>query len=241
MTKILLLLLFCLPLHAEFTVHYMWGLWDTTPLPEEYQAMREHNQKLLKMPSILHEKGDIFLYVKQFSDEFDPALYDLFQKIPRKVCQADLGRYIIIYYLGGLYLDLDARVVDPNILLRLGHYPNGVWLTELICRPSNLAPREKPYCRRIAQYAFFMEEKRSPLLLQIIQESIRRVKVLFAECGDKWSDTDVLWGTGPDVVTTIVHETGHRNFKILNYFESWGFVCHECHSKWHGQKDVDAL
>lgn len=237
MKLIAALLLFITPLQAEFTVHYMWGLWDNFPLPEKYQKIQKENKRALKAPLVLHQREDIFAHVKQFSDEFGPEFFELFTRIPRKVCQADLGRYILIYHLGGLYLDLDARVKNAKKFLEDLDYYNGVWLTEKMAPVESLGPREKPYTQRVAQYAFYVSQPRSPLLLEIIKEAFNRVNVLFQERGNAWSDSDVLWATGPDVVTTCIHETSERHFKLLSLSKSNAFVIHECHWSWHDGKD----
>ncbi len=233
----LFITLFCLSPLQAITVHYMWGLWDNFPLPQKYQEIQNNNQQALKADTSLHQKEDILHYVRRFSEEFDPAFFELFEKIPRKVSQADLGRYIIIYYLGGMYLDLDVRVKHPKQFLADLDYPNGVWLTEHVVPVSKLGPREKPYGHRIAQFAFYIKGERSHLLLEIIHEAINRVRTLFHECGNNWSDNDVLWASGPDVVTTLLHETSEGGFKVLDLSQSRRFLVHEAHGTWRNTKD----
>lgn len=140
--------------------------------------------------------------------------------------------------MGGMYLDLDVIAKDFELTETRINYPNGVWLTEGIVDLHRLSPREKPYNQRIAQYAFFANESRSPLLLEIIHESIRRVKFLFTE-GGTWSDSDILWATGPDVVTTIIHETSHTGFELINEQDSERMFIHERHGGWRNQKDQE--
>lgn len=231
-----LLLTFHFPAHA-FITHYMYGLWDVSPLPIPLKKVQEHNAKALNSQFITHDKAATLKYVLQYSREFDPDFYDLFIRISRKVSQADLGRYLIIFYEGGMYCDLDAIVKDPRDFLEDLSYRNGVWFTEKITDISNLGIREKPYSHRIAQYALFIKDKRSPLMLEIIQESTRRVRMLFEETKGKWSDSDVLWATGPDVVTTIIHETSKSDFKILNLKESQKFINHKGSGGWRKGKD----
>ncbi len=222
---------------SPFVVHYMWGLWDTTPLPNHLVKIQVYNNKILSTKSVTHEKSEILDYVARFSHEHDIDYFELFQKIPRKVSQADLGRYIIIYYEGGMYCDLDVVIKKPHEFLRDLEYKNGVWLTEKVIDPEYLGPREKPYAHRIAQYAFFSKEKKCALLLEIIHEAFRRVQLLFQECGDQWSDLDVLWATGPDVVTTVLHETLESDYKILDLKQTQKLLKHQSQSTWRDGKD----
>ncbi len=239
MRLLILLIFFCLSsLQAQITVHYLWGLWDNYPLPLKYQMTIRYNERKLNAPSAVHDKEDIFHYVKKFSDEFDPAFYELFQKIPRKVAQADLGRYIIIYYLGGLYLDLDVHIKNPKEFLADLQYPNGVWLTEFVAPHCYVSPRQEPYGCQIAQYAFFSPEKGNPLLLEIILEAFNRIKILFDECGNNWTDDDILWATGPVVVTTRFHETNEKNYKLLDRGQANAFLRHHCNAGWRDGKDL---
>lgn len=221
----------------ELHVHYMWGLWDTTPLPKSYKLAQVKNAKALKATSsTTHEKEEILFFVQKFSEEYDPEFLTLFCQIPRKVSQADLGRYVLIYYLGGLYLDLDVDVKEGALLHANLNHPNGTFVTERIAKVSQLGPREKPYAKRIAQYAFYLPEPGSPLLLEIIQQSIERVKTLFAE-GNPWSDQDVLFATGPDVVTSVLHETSLKGFKILDLDRSRRLFLHKREGTWRDSQD----
>lgn len=228
-----------LPAVDPFVVHYIYGLWDTQPLPVKYRKIQNKNGRALKANSLCHGKDEVLKYVSQFSQEFDPEFFDLFNKIKRKVAQADLGRYLLIYYLGGMYCDIDVVVKKPANFLTDLDYRNGVWLTEVDdVDPSFLGPREKHYLPRLAQFAFFVKEAKSELLLEIILKSIERTKELFQELGDDWSDADILWVTGPDLVTTVIHETKAADFKILDKFQSWELLKHQYKNTWKGGKDI---
>lgn len=93
--QLLMLLLFVSPqtISAGFDLHHMYGFWDTQPMPEAYRHLQAQNAKALGANSIMHDKADTLNLIAQFSQEYDPTFWDLFNKIPRKVSQADLGRY----------------------------------------------------------------------------------------------------------------------------------------------------
>ncbi len=47
-----------------------------------------------------------------------PDLFDLFQKLPKNIMRADVIRYVLMYRLGGLYMDLDYEMLKPFDLLQ---------------------------------------------------------------------------------------------------------------------------
>ena len=47
-----------------------------------------------------------------------PDLFDLFQKLPKNIMRADVIRYVLMYRLGGLYMDLDYEMLRPFDLLQ---------------------------------------------------------------------------------------------------------------------------
>lgn len=50
---------------------------------------------------------------------FNPVVYKAFLRCPMAVMKADLWRYCIIYYYGGIYADYDTICLDnPNHLIK---------------------------------------------------------------------------------------------------------------------------
>lgn len=47
-----------------------------------------------------------------------PAIYEVFQALPKNIMRADVIRYVLMYRLGGLYLDLDYEMLRPFDLLQ---------------------------------------------------------------------------------------------------------------------------
>ena len=51
-------------------------------------------------------------------DNFDESIYKAYMRLPLAVMKADLWRYCIIYYYGGIYADTDTICnVNPNIFI----------------------------------------------------------------------------------------------------------------------------
>jgi mannosyltransferase OCH1-like enzyme len=54
--------------------------------------------------------------IKFVASEY-PEFVDVFMKLPRNIMRADVIRYLLLYRLGGLYLDLDYEMLKPFDLL----------------------------------------------------------------------------------------------------------------------------
>ena len=70
-------------------------------------------------------------------------------------------------------------------------------------------------------------------LIDILKESSSRVKHKLDK-GDEWTDLDILWATGPDVVTTIVDEFKDKSSMLI---ES-GTIKHDAHGSWRKDEDL---
>jgi mannosyltransferase OCH1-like enzyme len=56
----------------------------------------------------------------EFVSKEYPEFLDIFVKLPKNIMRADVIRYLLLYRLGGLYLDLDYEMVKPYDLLNYG-------------------------------------------------------------------------------------------------------------------------
>lgn len=46
-----------------------------------------------------------------------PEFYSVYNGLPKSICRADVIRYLIMFKIGGLYLDLDYEMLKPFDLL----------------------------------------------------------------------------------------------------------------------------
>jgi mannosyltransferase OCH1-like enzyme len=88
--------------------------WKTAEVPEKYAA---YQQKLLA----LHPGWAYKLWTDEdnlalVKDHF-PDFYETYIGFPKNIMRADAIRYLIMYKLGGLYLDLDYEMLKPFDLL----------------------------------------------------------------------------------------------------------------------------
>jgi len=179
----------------------LYYLWNMKPgeIGKPNDKVIQHNSTHIPDHRILGPE-DILPLVSKFSEE----LVEQWEKIPHWIIKCDLGRLLYIYYHGGMYIDCDCviRKTIPS-------HPV-VLFTERVVPHYQLGPREKKYNLRVANYAFASEAEH-PFLRDVILECIRRLKLLTTV-----SHADILWVCGPDVITTVYHETHHKDITLLD-------------------------
>jgi mannosyltransferase OCH1-like enzyme len=187
-------------------IHTVFGLWDA-------RGMSWRHRWILGGWKRRHSAPDwqIVCWNKQTAEAFirreSPEHWDLYQSLPRSIQRADLLRYLLLYRLGGFYVDLDVRCVIGIDRVRRVHASTGV----LTCVETTLTPQrarrighEEPirngraeHTQRIAN--FFLGSVAGHPLLGAIIALLRQRSVL-----DIHTDYDVLYTTGPDVVTEVI-------------------------------------
>lgn len=213
------------------TAHFVYGLWDSSPLPDHFKETMDLWAK---------QGWEIKLWNKDMIDALLEKYPDYKSMIPsfsRKVQIADLARLLILYDEGGHYFDLDCVPTENNLYEHLAKYkPDNIFylevnigilwgvivgLTESI---RNFDP-ESP-CR-IANYSFGSKPN-DPVIkknLDLLKERCEKYK-------DYNSDYDVLYKTGPDCTTTAVMSENDKN--ILKH-DFW--MKHNATGTWRKNKD----
>lgn len=207
-------------------LHTVWGLWDKGGLPAGALETRRASARLL--PSTRTVVWSRAAVERLLDDDWR----QLWPALPRGVCQADVARYLIAYRVGGIYLDADAELLQAP--------PGGDWKVLLMIEQRvpdarYLGPRESKHLVRMAQF-MFATVPRHDFWQCVLQLSLSRCRQLL-EAGHEWLDSDVLWATGPDVVTSVFHEkfSGDPSIEVKVARE---FVRHECAGAW--RKGADA-
>lgn len=217
------------------TLRYMWGLWDNTPLPQNYVKQQDKNKNILKgSKKHTYFKKDIEELVLKYSNEIDHDFYNIYNSIKRNVTKADIGRYLLIYYYGGVYIDNDIDILSDFSMSDLKNYNNGVWYTEKIANIQDLGSKEEKNPVRIANYIIASLYPKNEILLDIIKESSKRIKSLQSQ--ELWNDSDVLWCAGPDVVTTILTHTQKRYYILYDLEKSKNIILHKSEGTWRLKK-----
>lgn len=87
----------------------------TAEIPERWQGF----QKKLRD---LHPAWTYRLWTdddnRNFVKSHFPEFFDIFQALPKNIMRADVIRYLLMYRLGGLYMDLDYEMLKPFDLLQ---------------------------------------------------------------------------------------------------------------------------
>jgi mannosyltransferase OCH1-like enzyme len=210
------------------TIHYIYGLWDNHPMTQIYNDYIENTMK------ICFDFKHHILDKSQIYSLFNEKIYNIIEKIPRKVCIADIARYFVNYEYGGFYLDLDIQLFK-----HLGTFVNKditLFVEHTSCNPLYMGQREnKKYTLRLYNCIFWSRPKQQ-FWIDCIDLCYERIQYLLAN-NVEWEDSDVLWATGPDVVTTIWHEKYKENDNVNIISAHKSTFRHECTGTWRNNKD----
>jgi hypothetical protein len=217
-------------------IRYMYGLWDSGELPVLMNKTLTANQtNCNQFRSTVLYKNDVFSLM-------DDDILELFKKISRKVVLADISRYYMMWKLGGFYLDLDVfvqkdliHIVDACIssnqkIILFTEHDN--------CNPASMGPREnKAHTKRLYNCMFWSLPEQS-FWKRCIELAIQRCLLLIDE-GNKWTDEDILWASGPDVVTTIYNDEykSDPSIKVYDNTRSNQYLIHKNGGSWRNNKD----
>lgn len=208
----------------KHTANYLWNFKpsEKSPIPT---ACIDNNKKFTGEANIV-SPDDIELLLKHY-----PQLENLWGRIPHWIIKADLGRLLYIYVYGNFYFDVDCKI-RKSITLKSDRAL--VLFTETILKDvKKLGPKEcknPEHVLRVANYAFGTNVIRHPFLNEVILECIQRLSSLI-EAGNANPDhQDILWVCGPDVITTIFHQSRHRYPDLVLLDTS--YLSHLCHGSW---------
>ena len=218
-------------------IHQVYGLWDLSPMPPTLQANRQKWRDAAPgMTMRLWNRADCEqLLAEKFAD-----LAPVWRGFARKCQQADLARYMILAEHGGWYLDLDAVPSDRCVSLPTGE---STLLTETVLSADAVAKvtydepirhgvPEHPV--RVSNYAmgFTPGHPFWPSVFRLIKRRAKeRVK----------RDYDVIYTTGPDVISTAYHSHQPQHgwpLTLLDRAASHDLVQHHAAGGWRHSADA---
>ena len=211
------------------TINYIYGLWDTDPMSITFKNNIKHMENTcLSCKYHVFSKTDIYSL-------FESNILSIINNIERKVCIADIARYVLNYNYGGYYLDLDITInkdltsllTDDIDILLFAEHDN--------CNPKFMGKREdKNYTLRIYNCIFWSVPKHS-FWTDCINLCLERLNTPNIE----WNDEDVIWATGPDVITTIWHQKykNDKRIKVISKKNNSEIFIHQCFGSWRDNKD----
>lgn len=220
------------------TIHNIYGLWDKVDeMPMFMKSLRfDMQQKNNEFRCLLHNSEDIETLFEESKWKF----YN--EKILRKVVLADISRYYLMWKYGGFYLDLDVRVSDnlmPLITKCLNEQKSILLFTEHDnCNPDQMGPMEnKEYTQRIYNCMCWSlpGEQFWKDCIDLCEE---RCTYLLKK--DVWSDVDILWASGPDIITTVFHSKYKYNdkIKVFSNEDTIKLLRHMNGGTWRNNKDT---
>lgn len=149
-----------------------------------------------------------------------PTLASLYQSYPHDVLRADLIRYLILWYYGGYYADVDifpARSIkqcpslqhsvfktdNPDISLVVG-----IEIDEPFASPEKMHDWHWVRSYGFIQYTMYAPRRFSPLLREVIVRVLSHTKRHHAESnfffGARYNELTTLEITGPGVFTDAI-------------------------------------
>ena len=214
-------------------------LWDDCEPPGQMGRICAVRRRIGKSPVFLWNAQWAERLVRQSGLEF-------YFDYPRDIMRADLIRYLILDRFGGFYLDFDVRLHAP-----LSSFERVVGTGEEYCllfEEHRWSPgegidesrepirhfleeryrREAPV--RVANYAMAATPGH-PFIRRVLEECRRRAHLR------PRSDYDVLFITGPDVVSHVYHTAdpaflAENNVRLIPLEKRSGFLSHYCDGTW---------
>ena len=195
-------------------IHHIYGLWPGSgPLPWHCRSVlgswRRHHPGWI---TVLWNRQQGETLVR----ESFPEVWPTYQQLARPAQRCDLLRYLILQRFGGVYADLDLRChasVAPLL-------PSGAALVTLVEKqltsaraaaigvPEPIRQGRAEIETRIANF-FLAASPSHPLLTEIVEMVRSRAHLPVVR------DYDVLFTTGPDVVSDVVARARPRSDLIV--------------------------
>ena len=181
--------------------------WKNKSIPEKYKV-------LYQSVGIHHKNWEFKLWTDKSMEEFVKKYYleyyPTYKSYSKTIQRCDFFRYLVVYHYGGIYLDLDIKIIksfdnlDNNVCI---FFPCEKILTAQQCKIYNNRD-----CVRIANYAFGSVKKHpffKYLLNQLIKPKNANRKIL--------KINDILESTGPGILSTEYHNycRGLKNNNIM--------------------------
>lgn len=212
--------------------------WKTNQLESQYQLNVDRVRHLHPdWNYMFFTDEDIVSFIKNKMPEY----YNVFVHLTHKIQQIDFFRYLVVYYYGGVYLDIDVEIVKSLDNIYYEYTDQCVFPVELQNITDSIITSQG-YTKLIGNYAFYSPPKH-PFIKQIIDnivcQRISPENIIIAqnENSDSPSQVYVYCTTGPLLVTQSLIDHGIHSIYLLepypyrpNCFGEYGY--HHCYGSW---------
>lgn len=196
---------------SNIIIHFIWfGIDSPTPFTNlKYKKCIGSFQKNKDYTIRIWSKLDC----DQLVYEHFPMYEELYHSFPVDIMRIDMVRYMIMYIHGGFYFDCDI-VLKNNLLYICSDYTPCLFFTELYITQeynNKLIETEPIRCgipediHRIANYGFYSMKETQIWLLILEEIKSRYLLAKKMNLIDNIQPYNILYITGPDVVTHIVN------------------------------------
>lgn len=219
------------------TIHRIWMKFKpdaSVQIPKKYTREITESKKNTKgWENVLWRDKE----AENLTQSLFPKLYPLYMAYQKPMQKGDAFRYTMLHTYGGFYSDMDLIIHDLDGLLK--RYPNKkafffieTYLNEQQIEDSKNVPirnGEPEHPERISNY-FMGCVPNHPIMLDIIEEVMKRASLKVKQ------EYDVIYTTGPDVVTTVVQRNRHKypDLMVLSKQEADEFITHYAAGSWRG-------
>ena len=162
--------------------------WKNHDLPKNYIKYINKIKNLKNINYIFFTDKDIDIFIKNNFNQY----YNHFNSFKYKIQQIDFFRYLVIYFFGGIYLDLDFDIKESFDDL---NFSKCIFPIEFEMSSDSLLHKQNFY-NLIGNYAFYSPAKH-PFLKLLIENIINNRINLNNFNKDKY----VYYSTGPVMVT----------------------------------------
>lgn len=181
-----------------------------TNIPGKYSDMQQSVQNLPDINYIFFDDEAIY----QFVYEFYPEYKEFFDALPTMIQKLDFWRYLAIYRLGGLYLDLDMQVTADRISdEQLAEWGVCAFPLEFE-QNSDLVLQNRGCQYLIGNYAFYAEAQH-PFLQELITQIATDKFGFLRDPSGLNEHQKVYFSTGP-VCCTLAYLDTNTNVNVIS-------------------------
>jgi mannosyltransferase OCH1-like enzyme len=187
--------------------HVVYQTWRYATLPPKVAGLTAYMQRM--MPSFefrLYDDAAVEAFIRNYSEDADDndILWATYCKLTIGAAKADFWRYLVLYKMGGVYLDVDAIIIQPLDELLRG----------VACHPAS-TPHPQGIITRETNDGIFNNwilafEPGHPFMGAMINYCCAAVGSVAAVTAD-----NVLWTTGPLALSAVlahVYEEGYNTY-----------------------------